>query len=125
MNKDSIRKEEYRLPIEVINKVNEEFKIVHNKPSSFLSSIIETEFYIKDALNRIIEKNNIIWSIKFFNGSSISLKEGLVKFNDSTTYLYFIRRKDEDTYKFYCLCEETSSDSVVFFLNGYKKYKTI
>ena len=125
MNKDTIIKEDYRLPIEIINKFNENFKTIHNKSSSFLSSIIETEFYTKGVLERIMEKNDIIWSSNLFNGRSISLKEGLVKFNNSTTYLYFIRRKDEDTYKFYCLYEESSSDSVVFFLNGYKKYKTI
>ena len=76
MNKDTIIKEDYRLPIEIINKVNENFKTIHNKSSSFLSSIIETEFYTKGVLERIMEKNDIIWSSNLFNGRSISLKEG-------------------------------------------------
>ena len=65
MNKDTIIKEDYRLPIEIINKVNENFKTIHNKSSSFLSSIIETEFYTKGVLERIMEKMTLYGLVIF------------------------------------------------------------
>ena len=110
------KKEEYKLPENVIRYV--EGTITY-------PSIIETDFYLIEALNKMTENNKIIWSIKHFGDRGIQLKEGLIKFTDSLTYLYFKKRKDENTYKFYVLCEESSTDSVVFFLNSYKKFKTI
>ena len=88
-------------------------------------SVIETDFYIKEALDIILSKNKIVWSVKYFNGSSIDIKEGLVKFDNSNTYLYFIKRVDETTYKFYAIIPEDSSDSMIYYLNSLKKYKTI
>jgi len=88
-------------------------------------SVIETNFYSKDALTKIMDKNHLLWSVKFYNGSSIQYQEGLVKFNKSNTYLYFIKRVDENTYKFFMVLPEESSDSVLFFLNSLKQYKTI
>jgi len=88
-------------------------------------SVIETDFYIKEALDIILSKNKIVWSVKYFSGSSIDIKEGLVKFDNSNTYLYFIKRVDETTYKFYEIIPEESSDSMIYYLNSLKKYKTI
>ena len=72
-----------------------------------------------------MENNSLVWSHKKFDGFNVSLNEGLIKFNDTLSYLYFIKRKDENTYKFYTICEESSSDSMIFFLQSYKKFKTI
>lgn len=109
-------KEEYLLPENVLKYVEGTIKY---------PSIIETDFYLADALTKILEKNNIVWSVKYFGNVGVELKEGLIKFTQSLTYLYFKKRKDEGSYKFYVLCEETSTDSVIFFLNSYKKFKTI
>jgi len=88
-------------------------------------SVIETDFYVKDALNKIMEKNLLLWSIKYYNGRSLQYKEGLVKFNNSNSYLYFIKRVDEETYKFFFVLPEESNDSVLFYLNSLKQFKTI
>jgi len=120
-NNNQNNKEEYLLPKEVLTHVNNLIgKGVHT-----LSTVIETEFYTQEALNRMLEKNEIIWSHKLFNGVGMELKEGLIRFNETFNYLYFIKRKDENTYKFYMICKESSSDSMLFFLQSYKKFKTI
>ena len=122
MEKNHLKnKEEYLLPKEVLTHVN----TLIGKGAHTLSTVIETEFYTQEALNRMLEKNEIIWSHKLFNGVGMELKEGLIRFNETFNYLYFIKRKDENTYKFYMICKESSSDSMLFFLQSYKKFKTI
>jgi len=49
----------------------------------------------------------------------------LVKFGKSNSYLYFIKRVDEGTYKFFFILPEESNDSVLFYLNSLKQFKTI
>ena len=120
-NNNQNNKEEYLLPKEVLTYVNN----LIGKGAHTLSTVIETEFYTQEALNRMLEKNEIIWSHKLFNGVGMELKEGLIRFNETFNYLYFIKRKDENTYKFYMICKESSSDSMLFFLQSYKKFKTI
>ena len=88
-------------------------------------SVIETDFYTKDALSKIMEKNTLLWSIKHYDGRGLQYKEGLVKFNNSNSYLYFTKRVDEGTYKFFFVLPEESSDSVLFYLNSLKQFKTI
>lgn len=114
-------KEEYLLPKEVLTHVNN----LIGKGTHTLSTVIETEFYTHEALNRMLEKNEIIWSHKLFSGGQVILKEGLIRFSETFNYLYFIKRKDENTYKFYTICKEESSDSMIFFLRSYKNLKTI
>jgi len=88
-------------------------------------SVIETDFYTKDALNKIMGKNLLLWSIKNYDGISLHYKEGLIKFNNSNSYLYFIKRVDEGTYKLFFILPEESNDSVLFYLNSLKEFKTI
>ena len=35
------------------------------------------------SLNRMLEKNEIVWSHKLFNGGQIILKEGLIRFSET------------------------------------------
>ena len=122
MEKNDLKnKEEYLLPKEVLAHVN----ALIGKGESTLSTVIETDFYTDESLKRLLDKNNLLWSHKKFDGTNVSLNEGLIKFVDTLSYLYFIKRKDENTYKFYTICKESSSDSMVFFLQSYKKFKTI
>ena len=37
----------------------------------------------------------------------------------------FKKRENETTYKLYCLSKEESTDSIIFYLNQLKKFKTI
>jgi len=90
-----------------------------------LVTVAMPECYGKDALDKIMEKNLLLWSIKYYDGRSIQYKEGLVKFNNSDSYLYFIKRVDEGTYKFFFVLPEKSNDSVLFYLNSLKQFKTI
>ena len=115
-----VDKEKYELPKDILTYVNGVIGDNHS-----LSTVIETEFYTKDALNRILEKNEIVSSYKMYDGNGVTLKEGLIKFSDRLSFLYFIKRKDENTYKFYTICKEESSNGMLFFLNSYKKFKTI
>ena len=122
MEKNHLKnKEEYLLPKEVLTHVNN----LIGKGAHTLSTVIETDFYSEESLKRLLENNSLVWSHKKFDGFNVSLNEGLIKFNDTLSYLYFIKRKDENTYKFYTICEESSSDSMIFFLQSYKKFKTI
>ena len=122
MEKNNLKnKEEYLLPKEVLTHVN----TLIGKGDNTLSTVIETDFYSEESLERLLENNSLVWSHKKFDGFNVSLNEGLIKFNDTLSYLYFIKRKDENTYKFYTICEESSSDSMIFFLQSYKKFKTI
>lgn len=116
METDKTKNVEYKLPNRVLETVAEFIK----QPT-----IIETDFYTTNALGNVLEKNKILWSVKYYNGINTINKEGLIKFKDSVVYLYFIRRVDEDVYKFFILLPETSTDSVMFYLNSLKKYKTI
>lgn len=115
-----VDKEKYELPKDILTYVN---GVIGDNYS--LSTVIETEFYTKDALNRILEKNEIVSSYKMYDGNGVTLKEGLIKFSEGLSFLYFIKRKDENTYKFYTICKEESSNGMLFFLNSYKKFKTI
>lgn len=116
MENSKPKKTEYKVSDKVLKIVEEH---IH------YPSIIETDFYLYDALNIIIEKNKLIWSIKKFDGYSQNMIEGLIKFNDSDIYLSFVKRVDDNTYKFFVLFPEHLNDSVLFMLNTLKKYKTI
>jgi len=121
--KDNIvDKDRYQLPNEILTYVS---KIMGGTGNHSLPTVIETEFYTKDALDRILEKNKIVSSYKTYDGDNITLIDGLIRFSDSISFLYFIKRKDENTYKFYTICKEESSNGMLFFLNSYKKFKTI
>lgn len=121
--KDNIvDKDRYQLPNEILTYVS---KIMGGKGNHSLPTVIETEFYTKDALDRILEKNKIVSSYKTYDGDNITLIDGLIRFSESISFLYFIKRKDENTYKFYTICKEESSNGMIFFLNSYKKFKTI
>jgi len=61
-NNNQNNKEEYLLPKEVLTYVNN----LIGKGAHTLSTVIETEFYTQEALNRMLEKNEITY---------ISLKE--------------------------------------------------
>ena len=116
MEKKEPKKVEYNIPEKVIENVEGIIKY---------PSIIETDFYVKGALDKILEYNELLWSKKYFDGYSIQFNEGLVQFNDGNLFLYFKKRIDETTYKFFMLFPEESSDSVLFMLQGLKKFKTI
>jgi len=91
----------------------------------FFPSIIETDYYTIDALRSMLAKNKIIWSDKHFNGSNTIYNNGLIEFKESEILFYFVKRENEITYKFYCLSKEESTDSIIFYLNQLKKFKTI
>lgn len=88
-------------------------------------SIIETDYYTYKMFEDVKEKNNIIWSHKFYNGNDTIYNRGLLEFSDSEIMFYFEKRKDEYAYKFYCLSNEDSYDSIIFYLNKFKQYKLI
>jgi len=73
----------------------------------------------------MLAKNKIIWADKHFNGSNTIYNNGLIEFKESEILFYFVKRENEITYKFYCLSKEESTDSIIFYLNQLKKFKTI
>jgi len=89
-----------------------------------IPSIIETDFYTVDVLNTILKTNSIIYSQKYYDGSITIYNKGLIDL-ENKILLYFIRKEDENIYKFYSLSKEDSTDSIIFYLNKFKKYKTI
>lgn len=115
--KDKEKHNSYGIP----NKVS----ILSENIIGSLPSIIETDFYTIDALRITLKKNKIIWSKKYFDGQVTIYNKGLIQFLDTKTLLYFTKNEYENTYKFYYLCNEDSSDSIIFYLNQLKKYKTI
>jgi len=90
----------------------------------FYPSIIETDFYSVDALRSALSKNELVWSNKYFDGSTTIYNNGLIEFKNNILF-YFIKRENENSYKFYCLSKEDSKDSIIFYLNQLKKFKTI
>jgi hypothetical protein len=90
----------------------------------FIPSIIETDFYTIEVIQSMLKNNKLIWSEKYYNSSTTIYNKGLVQF-DNNILFYFIKKKDENTYKFFCLSKEESTDSIIFYLNKFKKYKTI
>lgn len=106
-----------KIPSKIINFVENRIGII--------PTIIETEYYKLEATKEIVEKNNMIWSDKFYDGENITHNYGLVKFNDQEVYIFFEKRKDDYTYKFYILCNEKNIDSIVFYLDKFKEYRTI
>lgn len=89
-----------------------------------IPSIIETDFYTVDVLNTILKTNSIIYSQKYYDGSITIYNKGLIDL-ENKILLYFIRKENENIYKFYSLSKEDSTDSIIFYLNKFKKYKTI
>lgn len=117
MSKDK-KKVVYQLPKHVLDIIK---KSVLNEPLS----VIETDFYTIDAVNLIIEKNSVIWTSRYYGGYYEIMKEAIIKFNDTSTYLYLVRKVDETIFKFFIMYPPDSHDSVIFYLNTLKKYKTI
>jgi hypothetical protein len=116
MNNDKDLKKQVTIP-ENILKYSE-------KVLGFFPSIIETDYYTIDALRSMLSKNKIIWSNKHFDGSATIYSNGIIEFKSEILF-YFVKRKNEITYKFYCLSKEDSTDSIVFYLNQLKKFKTV
>jgi hypothetical protein len=90
----------------------------------FKPSILETDFYTVELLQLILKTNKIIWSNKYYNGSTTIYNNGLIEF-DNKILFYFVKKIDENIYKLFCLSKEDSTDSIIFYLNKFKKYKTI
>jgi hypothetical protein len=88
-------------------------------------SIIEDGYYSNEILNEIIEKNKLRWFYDMYIGNTLTKKEGLIQFNSETIYLFYKRREDESSYKFYFALYPDSKDSLTFYLNTIKKYKLI
>ena len=113
--------------------MNEEKKIVTisdkiidkcEKILGFSPSIIETEYYTYESLKTILHKHKLLWSIKHFNDYSI-YKEGIINIEEKEILFYFIKRKDEMSYKYFCLSKEETTDSIIFYFNKLKKFKTV
>ena len=90
-----------------------------------LPSLVETEFYLKDVLDEIIEKNTLVWSKSIIYGDVRYLDEGLVTLSDTDSLIFFKKRTDETIYKFYILSKEEKVDSMLYYFNKFKKLKTI
>ena len=92
----------------------------------FYPSIIETDYYTIDALKTILNKNTIIWSNKHFDGKTNTYLNGVIEFKDNNNMLFYFKKRDnENTYKLYCLSKEDSTDSIIYYLNQLKQFKTI
>jgi hypothetical protein len=114
-NKQNIRKE-FEIPKHVMEFCE--------NTMGFKPSVIKTEYYTYDSLKEILDKHNLVWSIKTFNDYTI-YNEGIVNISNNDILFYFVKRSDEMSYKYFCLSKEESTDSVLFYLNQFKKYKTI
>jgi hypothetical protein len=105
-------------------KIPEDIIKISREILGFFPSIIETDFYTIDLLNNVLKTNKIVWSEKYFNGVNTIYNKGLIKL-ESNILIYFKKREDENSYKFFCLLHEESTDSIVFYFNQHNKYKTI
>lgn len=88
-------------------------------------SVIEDGYYSNEILNEIIEKNDLKWFYDIYIGNVLIRKEGLIKLKSDLMYLYYIRRENESSYKFYFMLRPDSRDSLLFYLNSIKKNKLI
>jgi hypothetical protein len=99
-------------------------KIVKNFVGSGFS-VIEDSYYSNEILEEIIEKNKLKWFYDIYIGNILIKKEGLIQFNTDSIHLYYMRRENESSYKFYFALYPDSKDSLTFYLNTIKKYKLI
>jgi hypothetical protein len=99
-------------------------KIVKNFVGSGFS-VIEDSYYSNEILEEIIEKNKLKWFYDIYIGNVLIKKEGLIQFNTDSIHLYYMRRENESSYKFYFILYPDSRDSLRFYLNTIKKYKLI
>ena len=105
-------------------KISEEIITLSKNILGFYPSIFMTDFYTIDALKNILSNNEILWSNKHFDGTSMIYLDGLIEFKDNIL-IFFSKRENENTYRFYCLSKEDSTDSIIFYFNKLKKFKTI
>ena len=58
----------------------------------FIPSIMETDFYTVEVIQSMLKNNKLIWSEKYYNGSTTIYNKGLVEF-DNNILFYFIKKK--------------------------------
>jgi len=88
-------------------------------------SILETDYYTSDSLQTILQKGKLMWHNYALKGKTIEKREGLVEYSQREIYIYFKKRDDESTYKYFVLSSADSLDSVVFLFHNLQKFKTI
>jgi hypothetical protein len=104
-------------------KIPEEFVNLFIKDYEKYPTIIETDFYVLDGLKVVIGDGEIISTYRQFTNNNHIYKNGLIKFE--TGYVFFTKRNNEMTYKLFFLVNENSVDSIMFYINKLKNFKTI
>jgi len=110
-------KEKITIPQEVLSLAQNG---IDNYPS-----ILETEYYTNESLVTLLQKGKLSWYNYDLKGKVLVKKEGLIEYSKNQIYIYFKKRDDESSYKYFVLSNSDSLDSVIFLFHNLQKFLTI
>lgn len=110
-------------PKEKISVPNELLSLVRNMIDTH-PSVLETEYYASESLSTLTQKGKLIWYKYGLSGKTLDKQEGLIEYSNAI-YIYFKKRDNESSYKYFVLSNSDSLDSIIFLFHNLQKLITI
>jgi predicted SnoaL-like aldol condensation-catalyzing enzyme len=110
-------KKEFEIPKHIID-------FYFNK-NNFYPSQIKTKNVKYEFIEQLINKNEVLWSIKNYNGKNYIFEDGLIEYGKENVMIYFKKLKDENICNFIVLCSTEKNQQLYFLLNSMNKFFTI
>jgi hypothetical protein len=110
-------KEKISVPIELLSLVR---NMIDTHPS-----VLETEYYASESLSTLMQKGKLIWYKYGLSGKTLDKQEGLIEYSKNAIYIYFKKRDNESSYKYFVLSNSDSLDSIIFLFHNLQKLITI
>lgn len=88
-------------------------------------SFVKTKNIVGDGFNKLKEKNELIWVSSEYDGVTLLMREGLIKYGKTDVYVYFKRSNHENVYNINVLYLLQDTQNLNFLLKGLNKYFTI
>tara|TARA_R110000772_G_scaffold444_1_gene1593 strand:+ start:2116 stop:2460 length:345 start_codon:yes stop_codon:yes gene_type:complete len=86
-------------------------------------SMIQSGWYPLDVIMSLIDRGNKeIWYNHFIDKDVVRF-EGLIQFSENSTYIYYKKGSETNTYWFVVLTNEVGREGVMFYLNKIKNQK--
>jgi hypothetical protein len=113
----STPKEKISVPIELLS-------LVQNRIDTY-PSVLETEYYSSESLSTLTKKGKLVWYKYGLWGKTLDKQEGLIEYSKNAIYIYFKKRDNESSYKYFVLSNSDSLDSIIFLFHNLQKLITI
>ncbi len=111
------KRKEFEIPSHIIDKFL--------KDQNQYPCIVETKKIIKEGIDKILEKNKIIWFNYYFDGEIKIHNEGLIIYGTNQTMIYYHKDKNDTSYKLFLLTTTNNEEKVYMFIKGLNKFFTI